>query len=390
MADKYDIVIVGAGPAGSLAARCAANKGAKVLLLERDPVIGTPVRCGEGITERGIMRFVDIQPRWVAAQIKGFYMYAPNGVGVKVMTRQEMGYVLERVLFDRYLAELAAEAGADILTRADVDGLVLEDGFVKGVRYNRFGREYSVKCAVTIGADGVESRVAHWAGLFNPLKIADLISAYQFYLAGVEYDYNYCHLYFGQDAAPGGYIWMFPKSGSVVSAGIGINASHSDAGMAYRKLREFVSRRFRKAAIVGEMAGAVPVALPMKKPYGNGILLAGDTARHCNPLTGGGIYTAMCAGSAAGEVAAEACQAGDVSEKRLKDYLRRIDDDIMKTNQRAYRIRMGIEKLDDATLNEVAVELNSMGMESLSLRRVFLQALVNQPSLAIDVIKAFV
>ncbi len=138
------------------------------------------------------------------------------------------------------------------------------------------------------------------------------------------------------------------------------------------------------------MAGAVPVSMPMKKPYGNGILLVGDAARHTNPLTGGGIYTAMCAGFYAGEVAAHACSSGDLTEKELKKYHLQIEDEIIKPNQRAYRIRKGIDKLDDDTLNEIAKDLNDSNPDSVTLRNVFLRALINQPSLAIDIIKAFI
>ncbi|MFN3821284.1 MAG: NAD(P)/FAD-dependent oxidoreductase, partial [bacterium] len=170
LSEKYDVVVVGAGPAGSMAAKSAAEMGAKVLLLERDPVVGTPVRCGEGISGDNLSRLIPIQDRWIAARVEGVVIYAPNGTGVTVRADKDIGYVLERALFDRYLAELAAEAGADVLTRADVDGLVMEGKAVTGVYYTRLGKRNRVAAKVTIGADGVESRVGRWAGIHTQIS----------------------------------------------------------------------------------------------------------------------------------------------------------------------------------------------------------------------------
>lgn len=387
---KYDVVVVGAGPAGSIAARTAAQNGAKTALLERDPVIGTPVRCGEAIAARNLKRFVDIDLRWVAAEVDGAVLYAPNGSGVPIVSPDTTGIILERCLFDRYLAETAAIAGATVQSRCDVTGLVFDNGEVRGVYYQRFGRQYRIDCRVVIAADGIDSRVARWAGMHTNLRAADLESAYQFYVAGIKYDHRYCHFYFGQDVALGGYIWVFPKSPTVASVGIGVCVKDNPAGMAYRKLKDFLNNQFPGAAIVGEMAGGVPVSKPLKTPFGNGILLAGDAARHCNPLTGGGIATAMMAGYQAGLTAAEAVHSGDVTAKTLSIYVQRIQDDVIKPNLRAYRLKDGVACLSDDMLNRTADELLALPPEDRTLKRAFLIGLMNQPSLVLDIIRAFV
>lgn len=390
LADNYDVVVVGAGPAGSLAARTAAQNGARTLLLERDAVIGTPVRCGEAIAARNLTRFVEIDSRWVAAVVDGAVLYAPNGKGVPIVSPDTTGIILERCIFDRYLAETAASAGATIQSRCDVTGLVMEEKQVTGVFYERFGKRHRVGCKVVIAADGIDSRVGRWAGIHTNIRAADLESAYQFYLAGIEYDHRYCHFYFGQDVALGGYVWVFPKSPTVAAVGIGVCVQDNVAGTAYKRLKSFIDDHFPKAAIVGEMAGGVPVSRPIKVPYGNGILLAGDSARHCNPLTGGGIATAMMAGYQAGLTAAEVTKMGDASAKALSVYVDRIQDDVVRPNTRAYRLKDGVANLSDDMLNRTADELLALAPEDRTLKRAFLIGLMNQPSLLLDIIRAFV
>lgn len=390
MAELYDVVVVGAGPAGSMAAKSAAQGGAKTILLERDPVIGTPVRCGEGISVRNVGRFVKIDPRWIAKEVDGMIMYSPDGSEVRVYAPDQLGVILERSLFDRHLAEMAASAGAYVQSRSDVVGLSIENEFVNGVTYTRFGKRHEIKAKVVIATDGVESRVGRWAGINTQIASSDLESAYQFFVSGIEYEHEYCHFYFGNDVAPGGYIWIFPKGERTASIGMGVEVRLCDAGAAYQKITDFIKRNFGKASIVGEMAGGVPVAPPLKKPYRNGIILAGDAARHCNPLTGGGIYTAMVSGYYAGQLAAEAVEANDYSVNYLKKFSELIHEDITIVNTRAYRIAKAVGKLTDEDFNQTARDILSIPEKERTLKNIFLKGLVSSPKVAVDIIRAFV
>ncbi len=388
--EKYDIVVVGAGPGGSMAAAAAASEGAKTLMLERDSNIGLPVRCGEAVGINNIKRFCDIDSRWVAAEIEGMNVYSPDGTEVSVSEEGQFGAVLERSLFDRYLAELAAAAGADIRTRSNVDGLILKQGSVKGVTVSRFNKRSSIKADLVIAADGVESRIGRWAGIRTQISARDLESAYQIVISDIDYDYKRCHFYLGDDVAPGGYLWVFPKGKRTASVGIGVEVSICSPGEAHRKLESFILKHFGKPAVIGEMAGGVPCAKPIKQPYADGILLVGDAAHHCNPLTGGGIFTAMVSGNEAGKLAAEAVSKGDTSIRELKKFNKRIEKEIIRPHKRSYRLASAVSKLSDEVMNKTAQEINSIPPEKRTLRNIFLKGLASQPKLVVDVIAAFI
>ena len=131
MRKEYDIIVVGAGPAGSMTARFAAEKGVSVMMLEKDRDVGYPVRCGEAISKSGVEEFIKPDPKWITAYISKFSFNAPDG-NEAILDFGEAGYVLERRIFDYELAKTASNAGAEILTRAYVNGLLFKDGKVSG------------------------------------------------------------------------------------------------------------------------------------------------------------------------------------------------------------------------------------------------------------------
>jgi len=222
MKPEYDIIVVGAGPAGSIAARFAAEHGVSVLMLEKDRDVGYPVRCGEAISKAGVEEFIEPDPKWIAATISKFSFNAPDSTEV-VLDFGEAGYVLERRIFDYELARTAANAGAEILTRAYVNGLLFENGKVAGVKYEYRGEQKEVRAKVVIAADGVESRVGRWAGLKTHIDFRDMESAVQVTAANIPVDQNTLYFYFGQEYAPQGYFWIFPKGNNKANIGLGVS-----------------------------------------------------------------------------------------------------------------------------------------------------------------------
>jgi flavin-dependent dehydrogenase/NAD-dependent dihydropyrimidine dehydrogenase PreA subunit len=187
---RYDLIVVGAGPGGSVAAWEAARKGLSVLLLEKRQEIGSPVRCAEGVTHEQLTSFIAPDPRWISATVTRAEFTVIGDGGRAKTTRGEsgLGYVLERRVFDRTLAERAATAGAEVRVKTAATALVLDNGLVRGVRVRGPTGETSVECQVIIGADGVESRVGVWAGLDTTLRQRDAMACAQFLLAGIDVD----------------------------------------------------------------------------------------------------------------------------------------------------------------------------------------------------------
>jgi len=308
---RYDVVVVGAGPGGSVSAREAAKLGLSVLLLEKRQEIGSPVRCAEGVAH----------DHWISAVVSKAQITVEGTATVTGQTEGRKGYILERRVFDRVLAEEAAKAGAQVMVKTAATGLLLENGVVRGVVARGPAGAMEIECAVVIGADGVESQVGPWAGLKTALPLKDAMACAQYLLAGIEIDPACCYYYIGQEVAPGGYAWVFPKGEGKANVGLGVQADQAtDSALSY--LTRFIERQphLAQGSPVTLVVGGVPVGPPLPRLVASGLMLVGDAARQVDPLTGGGIANAMLAGRLAAEVAAQAIAAGDTSAEALSPY----------------------------------------------------------------------
>ena len=388
MRDGYDVVVVGGGPAGSMAASYAAESGVSVLLLEKDREIGTPVRCAEGVSEAGLQQLVDVKDYWIAQVIKGARLIAPDGTVVESNTG-ERGFVLHRKLFDYDLAVAASEAGAAVVTKAYVHGLLMEDGRVTGVRVAHMGEMYSIRSSVVIGADGVESRVGRWAGMDTRTVPEDMETCVQMTLANIDIDPEFIEVYFGHDVAPGGYAWIFPKGGKTANVGLGISGLYSGDRKPLAYLQAFVEQKFPRASVLTIVAGGVPVMPTLKEVVKDGLMLVGDAAHQANPISGAGIINAMTAGRIAGRVAAEAVRAGDVSTKGLSAYPKEWHRAEGKNNERFYKIKQVVDHFSDEDLNRTARLLLSVPQEERTVLQIFKKALFEHPKLIVEAAKAF-
>ncbi|GAB4335896.1 MAG: digeranylgeranylglycerophospholipid reductase [Calditrichia bacterium] len=388
--EKYDIIVVGAGPAGSMAAREAARLGAKVLLLEKDREVGTPVRCAEGVAKDAFEEHLGYpaKPEWIAATVTRFQVIAPDGTPVFVDIG-EAGYVLHRRLFDYDLAMDAVNAGAVLLTRAEATGLLKENGKISGVRLNLDGEGVKVASDIVIAADGVESRVARWAGINSTIPLKDIDTCAQVTLANLPIQSNTCYFYFSNQFAPGGYAWVFPKGDKTANVGLGINGVEGKNRKPLDYLEEFVERYFPGSSVISSTCGAVPVNKTLSDIVLDGFMVVGDAAHQANPISGGGITSGMYAGKIAGQVAAQAIRAGKVSRKDLLPYVRQWHKRVGKSHQRFYRLKELIYRFDDDQFNRLAGEYLALPKEKQNLTQLFTLAVKSHPRLLVDVIRLF-
>ncbi|MDI6820260.1 MAG: NAD(P)/FAD-dependent oxidoreductase [Candidatus Hodarchaeaceae archaeon] len=383
MKEKYDVVVVGAGPAGSMAARATARGGARVLMLDKRRELGVPVQCGEALNE-GVLKELKIapDPRWALNKTNAVKLVSPSGIEVRIVEKEVMGkigYILDRKIFDKHLAILAAKEGADVMVGALATGLMIKDGRVAGVKGVGVGGKFEFFSDIVIAADGVGSRVARWAGLNTALKLVDIESGAQFQMVDIDFEsQTMMEFYFGNKIAAGGYAWVFPKGDHMANVGLGVLGGRAE-GPAIDYLRAFVEKmpNLRKGKIIEINAGGVPVSGPLERTVKDGLLVVGDAARQVNALTGGGIDHAMRAGDIAGEVAAKAVSEGDTSEKRLMEYEKRWRELMGKRLERYLKAKNVLVSLTDDDLDKLAKALSEVKFEGISLTgmlRVLLKA----------------
>ena len=386
---SYDVVVVGGGPAGSMAAWEAAKGGASVCIFEKDREIGSPVRCGEAAGESGLKQFVDINDAWIAERITGAKLGSPSGKLINIEFETETGYILNRKIFDYDLSRYAANAGSEVYTKAYVKDILKNDGFVNGVVIDYLGREYDIQAQIVIGADGITSRLGRLAGIKTQVKMKDMESAFQYSVSNIDIEPNKMIMYVGSKIAPGGYLWVFPKGNRFANIGIGISGKHSKHKSAKKYLDEFMTREYPNAAIHTTICGGVPCGKPIRNPVSDGLMLVGDAAHQINPMTGGGIVSGMKAGSIAGKVAVEALKGNDFSIKMLNKYSNSMWKTFGKNYERFYKIKEAVHDLSDEDLNDIAIKVESIPNNKRTLSSVFKAAVYKKPSLIIDVMRAF-
>jgi digeranylgeranylglycerophospholipid reductase len=372
---RPDVLVIGAGPAGSMTAKWAAKRGANVLLIEKRQEIGSPVRCGEGMSKEWLPE-VGITPgRWINLEVEGARIYSPSEKVFEINEKDagnEVGYVVERDGFDKQLAIDAANAGAEIRLKTAAVGLLREGGRVVGAKVKQFGETAEIRAPVTIAADGFESQVGRWAGIPTNLALRDMDTCLQYRMTNVDCDVRYCDFFLGK-VAPGGYVWVFPKGEGLANVGIGVQVSQvKNLADAKTYLDRWIAKHpgYAKGKTIDVVGGGVSISPPLKQTVGDGIMLVGDAARMIDPLTGGGIANGCIAGKICGEVAAEAVAAGDPSKEFFQKYERGWR---ARLEEKLYRNWLAKEKLvtlSDETFDKIVDALAGIRLQKLNVHNI--------------------
>lgn len=322
---SYDVVVIGSGIAGATTARQAAKAGLRVLLVDKRQELGAPIQCSGAVSRHGLLSAaVYPDDEFIHEPIYGFGIYNQEGEKTTIDYRRlkpeeygegpgrtPLGYVVDRRRFDRYLMTMAERAGVEVWLKTEGKAYEsINDEFCK-VKLQRFNNLIWVKARVVVGADGLQSQVGKWAGMRTHIKMTELASCMQYVVDRVPTE-GLLEIITGHRWAPGGYAWVFPKGRGYAEIGLGVirtmtssNAQkHLDAFMQ----TSFFSDRFRAARILEIQGGGVPLAAPLRTQYADHMILVGDAARHVNPITGGGIHTALSAGVIAGDFLGELIQ----------------------------------------------------------------------------------
>lgn len=302
----YDVLVIGAGPAGGSAALHSAKRGLKTLIVEEHASIGDPVHCGECLSEIAEIRMgIKFPKEVVALPVKGVQVIFPDAHKVKLT---EHGYVLEKHAFEKWLAGEAQNAGAELSLSTRVTGLKRENGI-----WTIETTKGQVKCKMVMdgsGAAGVANRML----AMNP-RFA-VTTGIQYEMLDIPQE-GYLDFYMWPRLAPEGYLWMIPKNDGRANIGL---VTH-DIPKAKIYLDQFVKEMgWQNKKIVKTFGGPIPASGPVKNTYGDGILLIGDAAGFTSPLFEGGTQLGLVSGKMAAEVAKDALTQNNLDKSFLSMY----------------------------------------------------------------------
>jgi geranylgeranyl reductase family protein len=383
----YDLIVVGAGPAGTTAARTAANLGLKTLLLEKERLPRDKL-CGGGVTPK-------------AVKLLGFALpdeliqYTARSARIHVredcfsfQTARPLVYMTSRAKFDSFLADKAVEAGVELKDETPAHHVQENDSNIE-VKTSKG----SFQAKMLVGADGMGGPTASHGGLYERWKPHQVAYAMETEVqVGKEMvqDFvgpeSYFDMYFGVSAA--GYGWVFPKDDHLT---VGVGCRLSRLRDAHALFDGFVERipELRGREIQNPQAHLIPLGGAAKVPSATDrILLAGDSAGFAEPLLGEGIYFAILGGEIAAQTTAEACEEDRFDKKFLNRYAQRcrrafgIDFDV------AYRVacfsyleQYDMERIAKFFFSERKVQECMVGLMEGSLRYRDVQAKLAWPYL---------
>lgn len=366
--DHYDVAVIGAGPAGSMAAKYSALNGASTLLLEEHASIGWPVECAGLLGNKAIQESELCPGTFMIRGLKGADVYTP-GSRASFKAGSYKAWVVDRKLFDRALAAEAARSGADLRLSSPVRSICRKDGCSMleiGPGVER------IAARVVISAEGVRSRIARLSGINPPGKI---LSGAQVEAPFQVADPEKVEVHLGAKTAPGLFAWVIPVRDDVARIGLCVE------GIACSYLKAFLKTDIIAGRIMGSPVdmnvGGLPL-VPPESAVADGLIAVGDAAGQVKPTSGGGIYPGMVCAKIAGRVAACAAQEGDCSAGRLREYDREWRSLVGRELDTGWKLNRLLCHMSDEEKDEV---VGYMGRKQSLLRAIEEHGDIDRPSI---------
>jgi geranylgeranyl reductase family protein len=334
----YDVVVVGAGPAGSAAARYCSEQGLTTLLIEEHGTIGYPVQCA-GLLSIAAWEECRVSRRSILHQVQGARFVTSQGNSYTLDAGVGKAFVVDRGILDREMAASALDAGADVRVKTAVREIRDSGLITSGMR----GRE-EVRSRLIIAADGVRSGVARMMGfLRSPVVLTGLQADIQH-----EIDPDFVEVH--PHASPDFFGWGIPMG--CHRARIGLCGEKDIKERFIRLKRKYPGPCMHLAS------GALPLGV-MPRTYGRKILFVGDAAGLVKPTSGGGIYTGVRSARHAAVTAAMCCEQDRFEDAILSTYEQRWKSDFGRELQMGFRLYQLRRSLSPSEVDQVLSLLGS-------------------------------
>lgn len=361
---KFDVIVVGAGTAGCLAAKTIADAGLEVCLIDRKKKeeIGNKV-CGDAIGKHHFNSLSLDHPSGKELEriMVGVTVHSPDmKTVVHVKGEGLYGYIINRLLFGQRLLRDAINAGATLLESTQAVEPIIKDNFVTGVVVKDLTSKNNVKlnAQVVVDASGfsavLRKKLPIEIGIETNVDPKDVAICYREIRELVEpiAEPEYCAIFFNQKVAPGGYYWIFPEGETKVNVGLGASMSKDFPNPKNQLYNHILSQPlFKGSSITSGGGGHVPTRRPLDCMVGNGVIIAGDAACQVNPIHGGGMGPSMMGGALAGKTIIEAMERRDVSREGLWLYNARYMQSYGAKQAGLDAFRLLLQKLSDDDLN---------------------------------------
>ena len=339
--EKFDIAVVGGGPAGLSAAYSAAKEGAKVVLFEKDQSIAHYIRTS-GVTWISEMERLGIPSKFYNP-IQN-YRFVSSSNDVLITGDVSKSCVLDIRAMYQHLSVLAAKEGAELKVKSNVIDVIKDGHRVVGVRASTPEGMLTVRSTLVIDASGFSTSVGRKAGMASNWKRYGVGAEYECYCDDI--DSTTWVLMVGQKYSDAGYAWVFPLSPNRVRIGVGIGRPESNAEP-LEKLHKIIEKRFKPLDTIGQGKiqplelhyGFIPNQGVRRNSIADGLIMVGDSAGQSNPLVLEGIRYAIDFGRLAGKVGADSLSQNSDKES-LVEYERSWKAKIESKIQSALKVQM--------------------------------------------------
>jgi digeranylgeranylglycerophospholipid reductase len=339
--DIFDVAVIGAGPAGSMAAKYAAKSGASTILLEEHASSGWPVQCAGLLGWEAMAESELSSGSFIRRGMRGATVYSPGGQRLDFKAKDSKAWVVDRRLFDRAMLGQAVQKGANLRLRSSVRKIRREK---EGSVLTLAGGE-EVFAKIVISAEGVSAILARRAGIAPPRII---LSGAQVQVPFAVEDAEKVEVHLG--AAPGLFAWVIPLDEGSVR--IGLCAREGACGRLRAFLKSDLIEKRLQGSPVALNVGGLPLGPPSVTAVA-GLLAVGDAAGQVKPTSGGGIYPGLVAAKIAGGVAAAAAMEGDGSVLRLSEYDRLWRSALGRELEIGMRVNRMLNKMSALELDEL-------------------------------------
>ncbi len=359
ISERFDAAVVGAGPAGLLSAAEVARGGHRVIVFEEHDRVGEPDHCAGLLSESGLRTLRIRPPRDVILNhARGARINSPSGSAITIERGRREAVVVDRRLFDAWLAERAQSLGAEVRLHSRVTGIRYgDDSIIMKLR----GADRSISGRIVINGEGSTGVISRQLGMNTVSKHARL-SAYQYELRNVDTDADLVEMFYSRKYAPGFFLWVIPLGGKRARIGLAAKRGARLRLRAALAHHPQISEIAKGASIERGMGGVVLVGRPLAKTYADHVLLVGDAAGMVKATTGGGVILGGIAARIAGRVASLALAENDVTSHMLKQYQQRWKGLLGQEFLAMYLTQRLLSSLTDRGMDELLAGAKEYGL----------------------------